>query len=155
AGDVDAAMTTAQKTVEAAFDFPYLAHAPMEPLNCTVHITGDGCEIWTGTQFQTMDQMSTAQILGLKPEQVKIHSTFLGGGFGRRATPVSDFVTEAVQVAKAGGGGAPVKVVWTREDDIRGGYYRPAWTHRLRAGLGKDGMPVAWRQTIVGQSILD
>jgi len=92
-----------------------------------------------------------ARITGLKPEQVEIHTTFLGGGFGRRATPTSDFVAEAVQVAKATG--KPVKVVWTREDDVRGGYYRPAFLHRARIGLGADGMPTAWRHTIVGQSL--
>ncbi len=126
----------------------------MEPMNCTVRLASDGCEIWTGTQFQTMDQKNAAEIAGLKPEQVVIHTMFLGGGFGRRATPPSDFVSEAVHVAKASGGGAPIKVVWTREDDMRGGYYRPMWVHRLRVGLGGDGMPVAWRQTVVGQSIL-
>jgi isoquinoline 1-oxidoreductase beta subunit len=124
----------------------------MEPLNCTVEIGKDGCDIYTGTQFQTMDQGTAAAILGLKPEQVRIHTTFLGGGFGRRATPSSDFVAEAVQVAKASG--KTVKVVWTREDDIHGGYYRPMWLSRLRAALGSDGKPIAWAHTIVGQSIL-
>lgn len=155
AGDADAAMGTAAKTVEAEYELPYLAHAPMEPLNCTVRIGPDGAEVWTGTQFQTMDQGVTAKIAGLKPEQVKIHTMFLGGGFGRRATPTSDFVSEAVQVAKAVGGSAPIKVVWTREDDIHGGYYRPMYVHRVRVGLGADGRPVSWRQTIVGQSILE
>ena len=118
---------------------PYLAHAPMEPLNCTVRIGPDRCEIWTGTQFQTMDQAAAAQIAGLKPEQVELHTTFLGGGFGRRATPTSDCVSEAVHVAKAAG--APVKTVWTREDDMRGGYYRPMFLHRVAVALGDDGMP--------------
>ncbi|HKA87482.1 MAG TPA: xanthine dehydrogenase family protein molybdopterin-binding subunit [Haliangiales bacterium] len=155
AGDVDAALRGAAKTLGADYEFPYLAHAPMEPLNCTVQIGPEGCEIWTGTQFQTMDQGVAGRILGLAAPKVKIHTMFLGGGFGRRATPTSDFVSEAVQVAKAGGGGAPVKVVWTREDDIRGGYYRSMWQHKIKVGLGKDGMPVAWRQTIAGQSILE
>ncbi|HVD76229.1 MAG TPA: xanthine dehydrogenase family protein molybdopterin-binding subunit, partial [Vicinamibacteria bacterium] len=155
AGDVEAGMGTATKTVEAEYEFPYIAHAPMEPLNCTVRIGADGAEVWTGTQFQTMDQGVTAKITGLKPEQVKIHTMFLGGGFGRRATPTSDFVSEAVQVAKAVGGGVPVKVVWTREDDIRGGYYRAMFVHRVRVGLGTDGKPAAWRHTIVGQSIAE
>jgi isoquinoline 1-oxidoreductase subunit beta len=154
AGDVAVAMRSAAKTVEAEYEVPYLAHATMEPMNCTVRLTPGGCEIWTGTQFQTMDQKNAAEITGLKPEQITIHTMFLGGGFGRRATPGSDFVSEAVHVAKASGVGAPVKVVWTREDDMRGGYYRPMWLHRLRAGLGGDGWPIAWRQTIVGQSIL-
>ena len=125
----------------------------MEPLNCTVRISRDKCEIWTGTQFQTVDQQVAAKITGLKPEQVEIHTTFLGGGFGRRATPTSDFVSEAVQVAKAAR--APVKTVWTREDDMHGGYYRPAYVHRARIGLGSDGMPTAWHHVIVGQSIID
>jgi isoquinoline 1-oxidoreductase beta subunit len=151
AGNVDAALEGA-KVIDAEYGVPFLAHAPMEPLNCTVEIGRDGCDIYTGTQFQTMDQGTAAAILGLKPEQVRIHTTFLGGGFGRRATPSSDFVAEAVQVAKASG--KTVKVVWTREDDIHGGYYRPMWLSHLRAALGGDGKPIAWAHTIVGQSIL-
>jgi len=152
AGDVAAALPKAAKRVEAEYAVPYLAHAPMEPLNCTVKIDQDLCEVWTGTQFQTLDQATTARITGLKPEQVKIHTMFLGGGFGRRATPTSDFVAEAVEVAKAAG--KPVKTVWTREDDIRGGYYRPAFVHKIDVGLDEAGQPVAWQHRIVGQSIL-
>jgi isoquinoline 1-oxidoreductase subunit beta len=155
AGDPDAAMRRATRVVEAEYELPYLAHAPMEPLNCTVRLGRDSCDIWTGTQFQTMDQTLAAKIVGLKPEQVHVHTMFLGGGFGRRATTNSDFVTEAVQVARAARLGVPIKVVWTREDDIQGGYYRPMWAHHVRAGLGRDGRPVAWRQTIVGQSIIE
>nr|WP_283254642.1 xanthine dehydrogenase family protein molybdopterin-binding subunit [Luteimonas galliterrae] len=151
AGDAAAAMAEAAKTVEAEYAVPYLAHAPMEPLNCTVKIDADKCEIWTGTQFQTVDQQVASKITGLKPEQIFIHTTFLGGGFGRRATPVSDFVSEAVEVAKAAK--APVKTVWSREDDVRGGYYRPAYVQRAKVGLGADGLPVAWQQVMVGQSI--
>ena len=153
AGDVAAAFASAKTRVEADYEFPFLAHATMEPLNCAVRIGRDACEIWTGTQFQTMDQASAAKITGLKPEQVKIHTTFLGGGFGRRATATSDFVSEAVHVARAAG--VPVKVVWTREDDMRGGYYRPMWAHHVSVGLGEDGRPTAWRQQIVGQSIIE
>ncbi len=153
AGDVNQALAAAKKTVEAEYAFPFLAHATMEPLNCAVKIEPDACDIWTGTQFQTGDQGTAAKITGLKPEQVRIHTTFLGGGFGRRANPASDFVAEAVHVAKAAG--VPVKVVWTREDDLRGGYYRPMWAHRLVVGLGEDGFPAAWRQQIVGQSIME
>ncbi|GAB3347133.1 xanthine dehydrogenase family protein molybdopterin-binding subunit [Lysobacter tyrosinilyticus] len=152
AGDVSGALPKAKKTLSAVYAVPYLAHAPMEPLNCTVKIGKDACEIWTGTQFQTVDQMVASKILGLKPEQVQIHTTFLGGGFGRRATPTSDFVTEAVHVAKAAG--APVKTVWSREDDIRGGYYRPAYVHDARIGVDAKGMPIAWQHGIAGQSIL-
>jgi isoquinoline 1-oxidoreductase beta subunit len=152
AGNVADALGKAAKTVEAEYAVPYLAHATMEPLNATVRIGPNKCEIWTGTQFQTLDQQLAAKITGLKPEQVEIHTTFLGGGFGRRATPTSDFVTEAVHVAKAAK--APVKTVWTREDDVRGGYYRPAFLHRVRVGLDADGRPTAWQHVIVGQSIL-
>src|SRR6266849_4823927 len=153
AGDVEAAMKTASSKLEAEYEVPYLAHATMEPLNCTVKLTGDRCEIWTGTQMQTVDQAAAAKVAGLDPKQVTIHTTFLGGGFGRRANPASDFVSEAVHVAKAAK--MPVKVVWTREDDMRGGYYRPMWLHRLSAGLDANGLPLAWRQTIVGQSIIE
>jgi isoquinoline 1-oxidoreductase beta subunit len=152
AGDAGAALERAAKVIDAEYAVPYLAHATMEPLNCTVRITPDKCEIWTGTQFQGGDQQAAAAITGLKPEQVEIHTMFLGGGFGRRANPVSDFVAEAVQVAKAAG--KPVKTVWTREDDTRGGYYRPSYLHRVRAGIGADGLPSAWAHTIVGQSII-
>ncbi|MHA6235797.1 xanthine dehydrogenase family protein molybdopterin-binding subunit [Pseudomonas fluorescens group sp. PF-69] len=152
AGDTQAALTKASKTLDVEYSVPYLAHAPMEPLNCTVKITRDKCEIWTGTQFQTLDQMIAGKITGLKPEQVEIHTEFLGGGFGRRANPTSDFVAEAVQVAKAAGG--PVKTVWAREDDIRGGYYRSAFLHQARIGLGADGLPLAWKHVMVGQSIM-
>lgn len=152
-GDIDTALKNAPALIEAEYEVPFLAHAPMEPLNCTVEIGKDGCDIWTGTQFQTLDQKRAADLLGLKREQVRIHTTFLGGGFGRRATPTSDFVVEAVHVAKAAK--RPVKVVWTREDDIRGGYYRPMWLSRLRAALGEHGKPIAWSHTIVGQSIIE
>lgn len=151
AGDVDAALAKAARTVEAEYHVPYLAHSPMEPLNCTVKIADGQCEIWTGTQFQTLDQQVAAKIAGLKPEQVKIHTMFLGGGFGRRATPTSDFVAEAVQVAKAAG--KPVKTVWTREDDVRGGYYRPMYLQQAKIGLDAQGRPVAWKHVLVGQSI--
>jgi isoquinoline 1-oxidoreductase beta subunit len=152
AGDPGPAMAKAARVVEAEYDFPYLAHATMEPMNCTVRIAADKCEVWTGTQFQTLDQQVAAEITGLKPEQVEIHTQFLGGGFGRRATPTSDFVREAVHVAKAAG--LPVKTVWTREDDMRGGYYRPLFFHRVKVGLDTQGAPLAWQHTLVGQSFL-
>lgn len=152
AGDAEGALSKAAKAIDVEYSVPYLAHAPMEPLNCTVKITQDKCEIWTGTQFQTLDQMIAGKITGLKPEQVEIHTEFLGGGFGRRANPTSDFVAEAVEVAKAAGG--PVKTVWSREDDIRGGYYRSAFLHQARIGLDAGGMPMAWKHVMVGQSIM-
>jgi isoquinoline 1-oxidoreductase beta subunit len=151
-GDVAKALGASTRKVVAEYSVPYLAHAPMEPLNCTVRRSADGCEIWTGTQFQTGDQQHAAAILGLPPEQVTLHTTFLGGGFGRRANIVSDFVAEATQIAK--GLDRPVKLVFTREDDIRGGYYRPLVVHRVEGALDDQGAPVAWRHRIVCQSIL-
>ncbi len=152
-GDAGKALAGAAKTITAEFEVPYLAHATMEPLNCTVDLRPNACEIWTGTQFQTVDRMAAATAAGLKPEQVKIHTTLLGGGFGRRANPASDFIIEAVQVAKAAK--VPVKVVWTREDDLHGGYYRPMWYDRMVGGVDAAGNPVAWTHTIVGQSIME
>jgi isoquinoline 1-oxidoreductase beta subunit len=151
-GDPARALAGAAKTITAEFEVPFLAHATMEPLNCVVDLRADRCEIWTGTQFQSVDRMAAAAIAGLKPEQVQIHTTLLGGGFGRRANPASDFIIEAVQVAKAAK--VPVKVVWTREDDIRGGWYRPMWYDRMVGGIDAAGNPVAWTHTIVGQSII-
>ena len=151
-GDPAAALTGAAKTITAEYEVPYLAHCMMEPLNTVVDLHEDRCEIWTGTQFQTGDRAAAAKVAGLKPEQVTLHTTLLGGGFGRRANPACDFVTEATEVAKAAK--APVKVVWTREDDIRGGWYRPMWYDHFAAGLDSSGNPVAWTHTIVGQSIM-
>jgi len=151
AGDPAAALATAAKTITAEYDVPYLAHAMMEPLNCVVDLRPDSCEIWTGTQFETVDRLNAAKVAGLPPEKVQIHTTLLGGGFGRRANPASDFVVEAMHVAKVAK--APVKVVWTREDDLAGGWYRPMWHDRFAAGLDADGNPIAWTHTIVGQSI--
>jgi len=151
-GDADKALAAAAKKIDAVYEVPYLAHAMMEPLNCVVDLRADSCEIWTGTQFQTVDRMAAAQAAGLKPEQVQIHTTLLGGGFGRRANPASDFVSEAVHTAKAAG--VPVKVIWTREDDIHGGYYRPMYYHTVSGGLDEKGIPVAWKHHIVGQSIV-
>ena len=152
AGDPAAALASAAKTITAEYEVPYLAHCMMEPLNTVVDLHEDRCEIWTGTQFQTGDRAAAAKVAGLKPEQVTLHTTLLGGGFGRRANPACDFVTEATEVAKAAK--VPVKVVWTREDDIRGGWYRPMWYDHFAAGLDANGNPVAWTHTIVGQSIM-
>ena len=157
-GDAAQGIKNAHKTVSAEYELPFLAHAAMEPLNVVVDLKPDHCDIWTGTQFQTVDRDMAAKVVGLPPEQVEIHTTFLGGGFGRRANPQSDFVVEAVQVAKAmkaANKTAPVKVVWTREDDMRGGYYRPMWVDHIEAGIAKDGKPVAWKHTLVGQSIME
>jgi len=151
-GDCDAALAGAAKRLVAEYDVPFLAHAPMEPLNCAVKIDGGRCEVWTGTQLQTVDQGSAARIAGVPVENVIVHTPFLGGGFGRRANPRADFVSEAVQVAVAAG--VPVKVVWSREDDVRGGFYRPAFLHRVEVGLDARGRPSGWKHTLVGQSIL-
>lgn len=150
-GDPDAAFAKAAKSLEAVYEVPYLSHLMMEPLNCAVDLRADSCELWTGTQFQTVDRASAAKIAGLPLEKVQIHTTFLGGGFGRRANPQSDFVVEAVHVAKAAG--APVKVVWTREDEMNGGWYRPAFLHACAGGLDGSGNLVSWRSRLVGQSI--
>ncbi|HEY9536090.1 MAG TPA: xanthine dehydrogenase family protein molybdopterin-binding subunit [Kiloniellaceae bacterium] len=152
-GDAAAAIAGAAKVLEADYEFPYLAHAPMEPLDCVVQLGDDGCDIWAGSQIPTVDQGAAAAILDLQPQQVRIHTLFAGGSFGRRATPNADMVSEAASVAKAIGGRAPVKLVWTREDDIRGGRYRPMYFHRLRAGLDADGRLIGWQHRIVGQSI--
>jgi isoquinoline 1-oxidoreductase beta subunit len=143
-GDVADALSKTNTQIKAEYIFPYLAHAPMEPLNCTVKLSGNSCEIWTGTQMPGVDQAAAAAILGLKPEQVKLNIQFLGGAFGRRATPTSDFVSEAVQVAKASK--KLVKLVWSREDDIRGGYYRPACLDVVPCMNGLAVMLARWRR---------
>ncbi len=151
-GDVEAAISKAAKKLEAVYEMPYLAHAPMEPLNCVADVKADSCEIWVGTQFQTADLMAASRITGLSPAKIKLHTTLLGGGFGRRAVMDSHFVAEAVQVSHALK--QPVKVVWTREDDIKGGYYRPRALHKISAGLDASGKPLFWQQNIVCQSFI-
>ncbi len=143
----------AARRIVVEYEFPYLAHTPMEPLNTTIRFDGNRAEAWVPSQFQTMDQMAIAQVLGLKPEQVAFHTEFAGGGFGRRAVIDSHVQREAAAIAKRLRG-TPVKLVWTREDDVRGGYYRPMHAHRVEIGIGPDGMPAAWRHVIVGQSLV-
>src|SRR5262249_48552518 len=152
-GDAAAALGKAAKKLEAVYELPYLAHATMEPLNCVADVRADRCEVWAGTQFQTVDRDAAAKDAGLKPEQVTLHTTLVGGGFGRRAVADAHMVREAVQTSKAVR--APVKVVWSREDDTRGGYYRPAAYHSLAAGLDAAGNPVAWQHRVVCQSIME
>ncbi len=152
-GDSAAALHGAARTLVADFSFPYLAHAAMEPLNCVVRLGADSCEIWNGEQFQSSDQAAVAVAAGLAPPQVKLNMLYAGGSFGRRASSKADYLVEAVHIARAIGGRAPVKLVWTREDDMRGGYYRPMYMHRLEAGLDRKGEIVAWQHRIVGQSI--
>ncbi|MEW6455050.1 MAG: xanthine dehydrogenase family protein molybdopterin-binding subunit [Pseudomonadota bacterium] len=152
-GDAEAALAKADKVIEAEFVFPYLAHAPMEPLDGFLRWDGDKASARFGSQIQTVDQGTIAAVLGIKPEQVQIETLLAGGSFGRRAQANAHFAAELAQVAKAAGPGRAVKLVWTREDDIRGGYYRPLFVHRLR-GAVRDGKIVAWANTIVGQSFL-
>jgi isoquinoline 1-oxidoreductase beta subunit len=147
-----AAVRAAATTVVAEYEVPFLAHAPMEPLNCTVEFRGDSAEVWCGSQFQTVDQGAAAKALGLAPDKVRLNTLPAGGGFGRRANPASDYVIEACEIARSVK--VPVKTVWTREDDIRGGYYRPMYVHRVEAGLDGRGNLVGWNHVIVGQSII-
>ncbi|HEX6705021.1 MAG TPA: xanthine dehydrogenase family protein molybdopterin-binding subunit [Albitalea sp.] len=150
-------LADAPKKLTAEFVFPYLAHAPMEPLNCLIDYDGSTCKLWAGSQFQTIDQASVAATLGLKPEQVTLVTMMAGGGFGRRAVPTSDYLVEAAHIAKAwkaSGRSGPLKLVWTREDDIHGGYYRPMHVHRAEIGYDEKGKVLGWKHTIVGQSIL-
>jgi len=151
-GDVKASLKKAAKIIEADFTFPYLAHATMEPLNCTIKVDGDTCDIWTGTQAPGMEQAAAAKILGLKPDNVKVHSMFLGGGFGRRGNPDTDFVSEAAHIAKVAG--KPIKMIWTREDDMQAAYYRPSFLHRAAVGLDANGLPIAFHNISVGQTIV-
>ena len=149
-GDAESALSSAAKKVEAVYEVPFLAHATMEPMNCAADVRPDGCDIYAPTQFQTFNQMAGAKITGLKPEQIRIHTQFLGGGFGRRAE--QDFIAEAVEISKAAG--APVQVTWSREDDMQHDFYRPAVYCKLIGGLDADGWPVALKSRIVCPSIM-
>jgi isoquinoline 1-oxidoreductase subunit beta len=154
-GDAVPAIKNAAHTVSASYEFPYLAHAPMEPLDAVVKLTTGSCEIWAGDQFQTMDQANAAKAAGLNPQQVTINTLYAGGSFGRRANVWSDYIVEAVSIAKAfGADGTPIKLQWTREDDLQGGLYRPMYFHKLEAGLNEKKELVGWRHVIVGQSIM-
>ena len=149
-GDATAALAAAAKKIDAVYEVPFLHHATMEPMNCTAHVRADGCDVWAPTQNQTRAQEVAAEAAGLPKEKIRIHTTLLGGGFGRRLE--SDFVAEAVRVSKAAN--APVKVIWTREDDTKHGFYRPATYNRLAAGLDAQNRPVAWTHHIVAPPIL-
>jgi isoquinoline 1-oxidoreductase beta subunit len=151
------AIDAAAQRVQVEYVLPYLAHAAMEPLNATIELKPDRMTIYCGSQFQTIDEAQAAAAAGLAPEQVDLVTMFAGGGFGRRANPSSDYLIEAVNVVKAAkqaGIDAPIKVVWSREDDMAGGYYRPLVLHRVNVGLDAKGMPLSWQHTLVGQSIL-
>ncbi|MFL5332091.1 MAG: molybdopterin cofactor-binding domain-containing protein [Geminicoccaceae bacterium] len=149
-GDVDGAVARAAKKVEAAYELPFLAHATMEPINTTIHVQPDRCDIWVGTQVPTVAQQLAAQITGLPPEKVFIHNQLIGGGFGRRLE--ADSIAQAAKFARQVS--YPVKIVWSREEDIRHDLYRPAYYDRLQAALGADGLPLAWVDHVTGGSIM-
>lgn len=153
-GDVEAALARASRTLEATYEVPFQAHAPMEPLSCLVTLRRDGgADIVTGSQMLGGDHRAAAARLGVEPGRVRVENSYLGGGFGRRANPAADFTVEALEVALAARSlGAPIKTVWTREDDLRGGWYRPLFVNTITAGLDGDRIS-AWRHRIVGQSI--
>lgn len=155
AGDAVTAMRTADHVLEREFYVPYLAHAAMEPLNCVVRLNQDGAEIWNGEQLHTVDQYAVAALAGVPVENVTFTMLLAGGSFGRRANPHSDYIKEAVAVAKAAHTHDPIKLVWDREDDTRGGYYRPAFLHRIRVGLDARRQPIAWQHRMVGQSVAE
>jgi isoquinoline 1-oxidoreductase beta subunit len=140
----------AAKAVDVVYELPYLAHAPMEPLNAVADVRADGCDVYIGTQFQTLDFFAAVQITGLKPDQIKLHTPYLGGGFGRRGLFDSHVAREAILLSKAVK--APVKVIWTREDDTRGGFYRPRFLHVMKGGLDANGAAAVWNHRIVCQS---
>lgn len=150
----------AARRISAEYVFPYLAHTPMEPLNCTVRVTGTGAaakvDLWVGTQAPGWEVAAAARVFGVQPQQVRVNVQMAGGGFGRRATPSSDYVVEACHItkaARAAGVDAPVRLIWSREDDVKGGYYRPMHVHRAEIGLDAEGKVVAWDHVIVGQSL--
>ncbi len=153
-GDVEAAFKQAARVIEATYEVPFLAHSSMEPLNCVVQLGEGSCEIWNGEQFQTTDQAAVARLLGVPPENVKINMLFAGGSFGRRANPLADYLLEAAAIAQAAATTVPVKMVWTREEDTQGGFFRPLYVHAVKAGLDAKGNIIAWQQRIVGQSIM-
>ena len=151
-GDVHGALAGAAKHLDVEYELPYLAHSPMEPLNCLADVRGDGCDLYLGTQAQSPDRDAVAAALSMDPSRVQVHTAFLGGGFGRRAQRYSDVAVEAALASRAVG--RPVQVVWTREDDVQGLSYRPFVVSRIRAGLDGQGNPLAWQQCIVSQAVL-
>jgi isoquinoline 1-oxidoreductase subunit beta len=153
-GNADDGFKAAATVIDATFEFPYLAHAALEPLNAVAQRNGDMIEIWGGHQMPDLYQFVASQVEGTTPDKVKLHVVKSGGSFGRRAVTDGDIIAEAVAIGKALGWKHPVKVQWTRENDMKGGRYRPAYVHRVKAGLDKDGKLIAWNNHIVGQSIL-
>ena len=155
AGDADQALRTSGKVVQADFSFPYLAHAPMEPLNCTIEKAADGSyDFYAGSQFPTVEQAVAAATLGTTPDKVRIHTVWAGGSFGRRATPNGDYFGETAAIMKKTDGKRPIHLVYTREDDIKGGRYRPMFYHKVEASLDSAGGIAAWKHRLVGQSFM-
>jgi CO/xanthine dehydrogenase Mo-binding subunit len=148
-GDIAKGMTDSARKVEAVYEVPFLAHAAMEPMNCTVHVREDGCNIWVGNQVVSRAQAAAAQVTGLPPEKVQVHNHLIGGGFGRRLDV--DGITQAVAIAKQVDG--PVKVIWSREEDIQHDVYKPYFFDRMTAGLDANGTPIAWHHRITGSSV--
>lgn len=151
-GNAEEKLKKAKHKILAEFEFPYLAHATMEPMNCTIDYDGKKCEMWAGHQMPTSDRFAAAQVLGLSPDKVSVHTVFAGGSFGRRANKNCDYVVEAAELAKIVK--KPLQVVWTREDDMKGGYYRPLYVHKVESGVDKNGSVSGWKHTIVGQSVV-
>ncbi|HEV7704224.1 MAG TPA: molybdopterin cofactor-binding domain-containing protein, partial [Gemmatimonadaceae bacterium] len=154
AGDPEAALTRAARTFEATYEFPYLAHAAMEPMNVVVRLGEKECEVWNGEQLQTANQMALAKFLGIRVEDVRMHMLYAGGSFGRRGNFSSDYHLEAAAIAKAANLSVPLKLVWAREDDMRAGFYRPMYVHAIKAGIDANNRIIAWHHRIVGQSLV-
>ncbi len=157
-GDISVLQAPDVQRLQATYEVPWLAHAPMEPMNCLVSLTEEGVNLWNGEQLQSADQAAIAQLLGIQPEKVRITQLYAGGSFGRRANPHADYLLEAVSIARAAaaaGHRVPIKLVWTREEDMRAGYYRPAYVHSIAAAVDLQGRLIGWRQHSIGQSLLE
>lgn len=153
-GNAIAQIRKGKRTFTYEYVFPFLAHAAMEPMNCVMQFNGEICEVWNGNQLHSVDQYALSKFFAINTDKVKINTVFAGGSFGRRGNPQSDYLLEAASIIKALDTKQPIKLVWTREDDMQAGYYRPLYVHRLAASLDENGLPIAWHHTIVGQSIV-
>jgi isoquinoline 1-oxidoreductase beta subunit len=151
-GDALGVLEAADEVVEATHEMPLLAHATLEPMNCIAQVEGDTCTIWSGTQYQSNDQEVISRFLGIPQQNVTIHRPLMGGSFGRRSSKTADYTVEAVEAAM--GESVPVQIIWSREEDIRSGHYRPLFVHKLRGSVDALGMPEAWHQVAVGQSLM-
>ena len=151
-GDALGVLKASDEVVEATYEMPLLAHATLEPMNCIAQVEGDTCTIWSGTQYQSNDQEVISRFLGIPQHNVTIHRPLMGGSFGRRSSKTADYTVEAVEAAM--GESVPVQIIWSREEDIRSGHYRPLFVHKLRGSVDASGMPQAWHQVAVGQSLM-